>query len=56
MYTNAQYLAYNGVNNGIVVDINGIPSSVPMDPMNSDYQNIMAAVAANTLTITPAAA
>ena len=48
MYTNAQYTTNN---QGIQVDINGITSFVPVDPANTDYQNIMAEVAANTLTI-----
>ena len=54
MYTNAQYIAFNGVNNDIRVDINGVTSFVPLDPANTDYQNIMALVAAGDLTIAPA--
>jgi hypothetical protein len=53
-YTNAQYIAVNGVNNEIRVDINGATSFVPLDPANTDYQNIMALVAAGELTIAPA--
>jgi len=53
-YTNAQYIAVNGVNNEIRVDINGVTSFVPLDPANTDYQNIMALVAAGELTIAPA--
>lgn len=56
MYTNAQY--YNdqlsGVAAGIRVDISGMTSWVPLDPANTDYQNIMALVAAGELTIAPA--
>jgi hypothetical protein len=55
MYTNAQY--YNdrsGNPSSIRVDINGVTSFVPLDPANSDYQNIMALVAAGELTIAPA--
>lgn len=55
MYTNAQY--YNDTNGnciGISVSINGVPSCVPLDPANSDYQRIMALVAAGELTIAPA--
>ena len=56
MYSNAQY--YNdqltGVTLGIRVDINGVTSFVPLDPANTDYQNIMALVAAGELTIAPA--
>ena len=54
MYTNAQYIAFNGANIGIRVDINGVTSFVPLDPANTDYQNIMALVAAGELTIAPA--
>ena len=54
MYTNAQYVAFNGVNTEIRVDINGVTSFVPLDPANTDYQNIMALVAAGELTIAPA--
>jgi hypothetical protein len=55
MYTNAQY--YNNTNGnqvGIRVDINGVTSFVPLDPANTDYQQIMALVANGQLTITPA--
>ena len=54
MYTNAQYLAYNGKNDGIRCDINGVTSFVPIDPANTDYKNLMALVAAGELTIAPA--
>ena len=54
MYTNAQYIAYQGVNTGIRCDINGVTSFVPIDPANVDYQNLMALVAAGELTIAPA--
>lgn len=56
MYTNAQY--YNDLSGnpaGIRVDINGVPSFVPLDPANTDYTEIMALVAAGELTIAPAA-
>jgi len=55
MYNNAQY--YNdpfGNIAGIRVDINGVTSFAPLDPANSDYQNIMALAAAGELTIAPA--
>lgn len=55
MYANAQY--YNDTNGncaGISVDINGVPSCVPIDPSNTDYANMMALVAAGELTIAPA--
>jgi hypothetical protein len=55
MYTNAQY--YNDLSGNptaIRCDINGVTSFVPLDPANSDYQNIMTLVAAGELTIAPA--
>jgi len=54
MYTNAQYIAYQGVNTGIRCDINGVTSFVPIDPANTDYANIMQLVAEGKLTIAPA--
>jgi hypothetical protein len=54
MHNNAQYIAFNGVNTSIRVDISGVTSFVPLDPANTDYQNIMALVAAGELTIAPA--
>ena len=55
MYTNAQY--YNtesAAPAGICVDINGVTSWVPLDPANTDYENMMVLVAAGELTIAPA--
>lgn len=55
MYTDAQY--YNDPSGnvaGIRVNINGVTSWVPIDPVNNDYQNIMALVAAGELVIAPA--
>jgi hypothetical protein len=57
MYTNARY--YNDLlmgqsPGGILCDINGVASSVPLDPANTDYANIMALVEAGELTIAPA--
>ena len=54
MYSNAQYVASYGFNICIKVDINGIQWSVPLDPANTDYQNIMALVAEGKLVIQPA--
>jgi hypothetical protein len=54
MYTNAQYIAFNGINTGIRCDIAGVASFVPLDPANADYAAIMALVAAGELTIAPA--
>ena len=54
MYTNAQYLAQDSVNQCIRCDINGVTSFVPLDPANTDYANIMQLVAEGKLTIAPA--
>jgi hypothetical protein len=53
MYTNAQYIAFNGVNTSIRCDIDGVTSFVPLDPENTDYKNIMALVAEGKLVIAP---
>jgi hypothetical protein len=57
MYTNAQYIAdqYSGIVINISVDIDGVPSFVPIDPANIDYANMMLLVAAGELVIAPAA-
>lgn len=55
MYEHAQY--YNDMAGnimGIRVDINGSSWCVPLDPANTDYQNIMALVAEGKLVIQPA--
>lgn len=52
MYENARY--FTGPDYKIIsvkVDINGIPSFVPLDPANTDYQQIMALVEAGDLVI-----
>jgi hypothetical protein len=54
MYANLQYIAFNGVNNSIRCDINGVTSFVPLDPTNTDYAAIMQLVAEGKLTIAPA--
>lgn len=55
MYKNAAYYRDREGNiAGIMVEINDVPSFVPIDPANTDYQNIMALVAAGELTIAPA--
>ena len=54
MYTNARY--YNTIAaspDGIIVEINGVESTVPLDPANTDYINIMKLVEAGELTIAP---
>lgn len=54
MYTNAQYIAYNGVNTGIRCDINGVESFVPIDPANTDYANLMKLQEEGKIVIAPA--
>ena len=53
-YSNAQYLAPDGIVTCIRVDINGVTSFVPLDPANTDYQNMMKLVAEGKLVIAPA--
>jgi hypothetical protein len=55
MYSNAQY--YKDLSGAILkikCDINGVTSYVPIDPANTDYQNIMKLVAEGKLVIAPA--
>ena len=54
MYSNAQWIDENGQHVCTRVDINGVTSFVPLDPANTDYQNIMALVAEGKLVIQPA--
>ena len=56
MYSNAQYIndPFTGEKSSIRVDINGVQSWVPIDPSNTDYQNIMQLVAEGKLVIAPA--
>ena len=56
MYSNCKYMtdSATGLINVIRVDINGITSFVPLDPANTDYQNIMQLVAEGKLVIQPA--
>lgn len=54
MYSNAQWIDQNGEHVSIRVDINGLTSWVPLDPANTDYQNIMQLVAEGKLVIQPA--
>jgi hypothetical protein len=55
MYSNAQYVNdLNGQPSMIRVDINGVTSFVPLDPANTDYQNIMKLVEDGELIIAPA--
>ena len=58
MYTNAKYVR-NGLTGeiaAIVCDINGVSSCVPIDPANTDYQNIMFLVGEAKIVIAPAEA
>lgn len=55
MYENAKYISdYDGNNGEIQVEINGTVWFVPLDPANTDYQNIMQLVAEGKLVIQPA--
>ena len=49
--TSAQYIAPEGVNDSIKATIDGIEMSVPLDPANRHYAEIMRQVEAGTLTI-----
>jgi hypothetical protein len=56
MYQNAHY-THNPLTDeiiGITIDINGMISFVPLDPANTDYQNIMQLVDEGKLVIEPA--
>ena len=48
---NAVYLAPYGSNSGITATIDGISMSVPLDPANRHYAEIMRQVEAGELTI-----
>jgi len=52
--TNAQYAADKGTNVAIQATINGVEMSVPLDPANRHYAEIMRQVEAGTLTIADA--
>lgn len=54
MYSNAQYIAFNGINTSIRCDINGVTSFVPIDPANTDYANIMKMQEEGKIVIAPA--
>ena len=54
MYSNAQWVDYMGQHQSIRVDINGVTSFVPLDPANTDYENIMKLVDEGKLVIEPA--
>jgi hypothetical protein len=54
--TNCKYTKHSlsDTNTGIFCEIDGNESSVPIDPDNTDYAEIMRQVAAGTLTIADA--
>jgi len=49
--TSAQYIAEDGTNASIQATIDGFEMSVPLDPANRHYAEIMRQVEAGTLTI-----
>jgi hypothetical protein len=49
--TSAQYFAYEGTNTSIQATIDGQEMSVPLDPANRHYAEIMRQVEAGTLVI-----
>lgn len=52
--TSAQYVADEGINVAIKATIDGAEMSVPLDPANRHYAEIMRQVEAGSLTIQPA--
>ena len=52
--TSAQYIAYEGTNTAIKATIDGTEMSVPLDPANRHYAEILRQVEAGTLTISEA--
>ena len=53
-FTSAKYVAIDGTNVSIIVVIDGITSSVPLDPDNRHYAEIQRQVKAGDLTIADA--
>tara|TARA_R100000951_G_scaffold73825_1_gene62216 strand:- start:6 stop:185 length:180 start_codon:yes stop_codon:yes gene_type:complete len=49
--TSAQYMVWEGTTICIKATIDGITMSVPLDPANTDYAEILRQVDAGTLTI-----
>lgn len=49
--TSAQYIQFDGQNTAIVCLIDGSTTSVPLDPANRHYAEILRQVEAGTLTI-----
>ena len=52
--TNAKYNLQNGQNCSVNATIDGTETSVPLDPANRDYAEILRQVAAGELTIADA--
>ena len=52
--TSAQYVVMFGVNDNISATINGVKMTVPLDPANCHYAEIMRQVEAGELTIADA--
>jgi hypothetical protein len=52
--TNAQYSSYQGENITVMANIDGIIMSVPLDPRNRHYAEILRQVEEGTLVIQPA--
>jgi len=52
--TNAQYSTYQGENITVMATIDGVEMSVPLDPANRHYAEILRQVEAGTLTIAEA--
>ena len=52
--TSAKYVQHEGVNETILATIDGKTMSVPLDPNNRHYDEIMKQVAAGDLTIADA--
>ena len=50
-FTFAKYVRYNGVNDTILATLDGETMSVPLDPDNRHYAEILRQVAAGELTI-----
>jgi hypothetical protein len=56
MYENAQWIDREGEHIAIRCDINGVTSFVPLDPANTDYQNLMRLQEEGKIVIAPASA
>jgi len=50
-FTSTKYVSLNGVNSSIIAVIDGITMSVPLDPANRHYAEILRQVEVGDLTI-----